>query len=96
MFSRIKIHYGYITLRKCINKYSIIENHIFNIRYINFHNTTNHQKNVNEYFDYNEDYKLLKRLQNNDFHDVLDIKGDKNVLKIKKVLIFVLTCTYYI
>ncbi|EAA17413.1 hypothetical protein [Plasmodium yoelii yoelii] len=84
MFSRIKIHYRYITLRKCINKSNIIGNHIFNICYINFHNTTNHQKNVNEYFDYNEDYKLLKRLQNDDFHDVLDIKGDQNVLKIKK------------
>ncbi|SCL99220.1 conserved Plasmodium protein, unknown function [Plasmodium chabaudi adami] len=84
MFSSIKIHYRYITLRKCINKYNIIENHIFNIRCINFHNTTNHQKNVNEYFDYNEDYKLLKRLQNSDLLDVLDIKDDKDGLKIKK------------
>ncbi|CAD2084505.1 conserved Plasmodium protein, unknown function [Plasmodium vinckei lentum] len=84
MFSSIKIHYRYMILRKCINKCNIIENHIFNIRCINFHNTTNHQKNVNEYFDYNEDYKLLKRLQNNDLLDVLDIKDDKDGLKIKK------------
>ncbi|CRH03059.1 conserved Plasmodium protein, unknown function [Plasmodium relictum] len=79
MLSNIK-HYKYLNLQKII-KHTKIKNNFF--IYFKSHNVAN-EKNTNNYFDYNEDYKLLKRLQNNEIDDILNINDERNILKIKK------------
>lgn len=63
--------------------YQRIQN-IHNINNIkNIHNIKN-KKNEDFYFDYDEDQKILERIQNDEMENVLDITDEKNFLKIKK------------
>ncbi|SBT87108.1 conserved Plasmodium protein, unknown function [Plasmodium malariae] len=74
-------HYcRYVSLCTRIKEADRIKNN-FRIYSNNLHNATTNEKNANNYFDYNEDYKLLKRLQTNDLGGILDIKDEKSALK---------------
>ncbi|CRG93341.1 conserved Plasmodium protein, unknown function [Plasmodium gallinaceum] len=78
MLSNIK-HCKCLNLQKIL-KHTNIKNKYF--IYFSFCNVYN-EKNIN-YFDYDEDLKLLKRLQNNEIDDILNINDERNILKIKK------------
>ncbi|GAW79092.1 hypothetical protein, conserved [Plasmodium gonderi] len=74
-----------VTFRKCTTLNNKIKNNFFCVIHHNsFHKeSANGNKNSN-YFDYNEDCELLKRLENDKLEDLTHIADHKDALKIKK------------